>query len=63
MGEKKLVTILAELSATLVVLYAQDKTSRAEILLMVHKSSGWIAEKFGRLSMAAELKYRQEVSP
>lgn len=61
MKDKKALTAAIELGTALVVLYAQDKSSRASLYLTVCKASMWTAEKFGRLAMIAELKYRKEV--
>lgn len=63
MSEKKVITAVVELGTALIVLYAQDKDARAKVYLTTCKVSRWAAEKLGRLALAAEVKYRNEVSP
>lgn len=63
MSDKKFLTAVVELGTALIVLYVRDPDSRARFYLNACKASMWTAERFGRLAMAAELKYRNEVSP
>lgn len=63
MPEKKTVTALIELATVALAIYAQERTSKADLYLRVWKTARWAAEKFGRAAIKAELKYHEEVSP
>lgn len=59
---KKLTTALVEFATVALTLYVSSHPrTRAEFYHAVHKVSGYIALTCGKISMAAELKYRQEV--
>jgi hypothetical protein len=63
MNEKKLLTAVVELATAALVIYAQSPDARAQFYLRACRVSMWTAEKFGKLAMLMELKYRNEVSP
>jgi hypothetical protein len=59
---KKFTTALVEFATVALTLYVSSHPrTRAEFYHALHKVTGRIAFVCGKVSMAAELKYRQEV--
>lgn len=59
---KKFATALMEFATVALTLYVgSHPRTRAEMYHAIHKVTGHIALACGKVSMAAELKYRQEV--
>jgi hypothetical protein len=60
---KKLATAVVEFATVALTLYAgTHPRTRAELYYAAHKACEKLAVMFGKVSMAAELKYRAEVS-
>ena len=61
MPEKKTLTALIELATVALAIYAQERTSKADVYMKIMRASRWAAERLGRVALQAELKYREEV--